>query len=280
MMWNLLFAASLLTGAAEFEVQTLDGRSATGQLVELNTEQLVLETAQGRSIFALPTLGGAIRQAAPAPDERKSNLWIELVDQSTLSATSYTVRAAKAQATLTTGAQIELPTSAIRWVRFAPPADRDPKLTKQWSDITETNPTGDLLVVRKNDSLDYLEGVLGDLNKEICKFEMDKEVIPVKRTKVEGLIYFHPTAPEQAEPVGHLVATDGSHLAIRTAVLKDNVVKVTTPGGVAVELPLAEISRFDFSSGKIAYLSDLQPDAVTYVPYFGFQEEPLAVGDF
>jgi len=279
-MWNLLLAASLLTGAAEFEVQTLDGQTATGQLVELGAEQLVLETAQGRSIFALSTVGAATRQAAPAVDERKSNLWIELVDQSALSATSYSVRAAKAQVTLTTGARIELPTRTIRWVRFAPPADRDAKLTKQWTDITETKPTGDLLVVRKNDSLDYLEGVLGDLDKEICKFEMDKEVISVKRPKVEGLIYFHPTVAELAEPVGQLVATDGSHLAIRTAVLNDGVVKVTTPGGVAVELPLAEISKLDFSSGKIAYLSDLQPETATYVPYFGFQEEPLALGDF
>ena len=117
MMWNLWLAASLLSGAAEFEVRTLDGQSATGQVVELNAEQLVLQTAQGRSIFALPTLGGATRQAAPAADERKSNLWVELVDQSGLSATSYTVRAAKAQVTLTTGARIELPAAMPRHCR-------------------------------------------------------------------------------------------------------------------------------------------------------------------
>jgi hypothetical protein len=280
MMWNLWLAASLLSGAAEFEVRTLDGQSATGQVVELNAEQLVLQTAQGRSIFAIPTLGAATRQAPPAADERKSNLWIELVDQSGLSATSYTARAAKAQVTLTTGARIELPTSAIRWVRFTPPAHRDPKLTKQWTDITETKPAGDLLVVRKNGSLDYLEGVLGDLDKEICQFEMDKEVIPVKRPKVEGLVYFNSTAAEVAEPVGQLVAIDGSHWAIHTAVLNDAAVKVTTPGGVAVELPLSEISRLDFSSGKIAYLSDLEPDSATYVPYFGFKDEPLGLHDF
>ncbi len=280
MMWNLLLAASLLTAVVEFEVHSLDGQSATGQVVELNAEQLVLQTAQGRSVFGIATLAGVTRQAAPAADERKSSLWIELVDQSGLAATAYTVSGGKSQVTLTTGALVELPTRAIRWVRFTSPADRDARLTKQWTDITETKPTGDLLVTRKNGSLDYLEGVLGDLDGETCKFELDKEVISVKRSKVEGMIYFHSTAAEKAEPIGQLAAIDGSRLAIRAAALHDATVKVTTPGGVTVELPLGEVARFDFSSGKIAYLSDLEPETATYVPYFGFKEEPPALHEF
>ena len=43
----------------------------------------------------------------------------------------------------------------------------------------------------------------------------------------------------------------------------------TTPGGVKVERPLAEIKSFDFSLGKVQYLSDLKPESVVWTPFFG-----------
>jgi hypothetical protein len=280
MMGTLLLAAALLTGAAEFEVQTLDGQSAKGQLVELDAEQLVLQTAQGRSTFALRTLAAANRQAAPAADERKSTLWVELVDQSGLAATAYTVSGGKAEVTLTTGKRIELPTRAIRWVRFTPPAEHDAKLAKQWDDIAESKATADLLVVRKQGALDYLEGVLDDVTADVCRFKMDQEVIPVKRPKVEGVIYFHSAAADLPGALWQLTALDGSRLSVRAAQLTDATIKLTTPGDVTLELPLDDVVRFDFSSGKIAYLSDLEAISASYVPYFGFKEEPPSMRDF
>ena len=280
LIWTILVNAALLGAAADFEAQTLDGQSVVGQIAELDARQLVLRTAEGTSTFALGSLATLSRRAPKPLDERKANLWVQLVDSSGLAATEYTVRGSTAQITLTSGAVLAVPSRAIHWVRFSPPSAGDEKLNKQWSDITETKAAGDLLVVRKNGALDYLEGVQVDIDAETCRFELDKEVIPVKRPKVEGVVYFHPVAAELPEAIGQLAAVDGSRLALRTVELTAESLKVSTPGGIALDVPLADVARFDFSSGKIVYLSDLPVESAAYVPFLGFKDPLPSLSEF
>jgi hypothetical protein len=49
-----------------------------------------------------------------------------------------------------------------------------------------------------------------------------------------------------------LLSLDGSRLAIGKVELADDQIRISTPAGVMLTLPLEDISRFDFSSGKIA----------------------------
>ncbi len=242
--------------------QTLDGQAAVGQLVELNDQQVVLQTADGRSTFALAALATLTSKGVAAPEDKKATLWVELVDASGLAATEYTVHGGTAKVTLTGKTTLEIPTRAIRWVRFSPPLDHDAKLARQWSDITETNASGDLLVVRKNGELDYLEGVQGDIDAEICKFELDKELIPVKRPKVEGMVYFHSTAAELAgrdRPVA--CARRLARVAAQRDARRRRGPGDHAPAAFRRRWPLDQITRFDFTSGKIAYLSDLEPES-------------------
>jgi hypothetical protein len=280
LIWNLLLSAALTAGPPDFEAQTVDGQAAVGRVVRLDAGELVLETAGGPSKFALSTLAMLSRKTAPPAAQTKASAWIELVDQSSLPATAYTVQGGTARVALVSGQNLEIPTKAIRWVRFAAEPDGDGKLTKQWSEITESKAAGDLLVVRKSGALDYLEGVQGDIDADTCNFQLDNESIPVKRPKVEGVVYFHATAPELSEPVGRLVAADGSRVAMRTVQLVDDRLKISTPAGVSLELALNDVAKFDFSSGKIAFLSDLEPESATSVPFLGFAEEPQALRDY
>lgn len=278
-IWNVLFGAALL-GAAEFEATTLDGRLATGQLVELSAQQVVLETPDGRSIFDLGSLAALARKGADAPAVPKALLWVELVDESGLASLEYTVTDGTAHVTLTGGAKLEIPTRAIRWVRFTAPAAADETLDKQWSAITKTPAGGDLLVVRKSGQLDYLEGVLGNVDAETCRFEIDKEAIPVKRAKVEGIVYFHSAVPELPEAVGRANVGDGSRLTITSATLDNGTIKFATPAGVSLALPVDAVARLDFTAGKITYLSDLEPERATYAAFFGINPDVPALHDF
>ncbi len=225
-------------------------------------------------------MAGLTRKPAPTAADRKLPIRVELVDQSLLAASGYTVRGGLAQLVLGGGAKLEVPTRAIRWVRFAAAADADEKLTKQWSEIAETKADGDLLVVRKSGALDYLEGVQGDIDADRCNFELDKEPVPVPRAKVEGVVYFHSATAELPEAAGELILLDGSRVAIAKVELAGDKVRIATPAGVSLAMPLDNVSRFDFSSGKIAYLSDLDPESATHVPYLGFAEEPAALREF
>ncbi len=281
LMWNSLLIVALAASPAHFEAQTLDGHSAVGRIERLDAGQLVLQTENGPANFQLGTLAALLRRGPAPPDERKATVWLELVDQSTLAAGEYTVQGSTARITLTSGAAIDLPTRAIRWVRFNPPGG-DETLNKQWSDIIETKASGDVLVVRKNGALDYSEGVQGDIDAQTCNFEVDKEVLPVKRAKVEGVVYFHPLAAELPEPIGQLTAHDGSRLTMRSVELVEGSIKFSTPAGISLTFSQDDVAKFDFSFGKIAYLSDLPVESAVYVPLFGFKDKGAAgaIADF
>ncbi len=273
LIWMLMTAAAFGAAAPEFEAATLDGRTAAGRLVALDDQQAVLQTEQGDTAFALESLATLSRTSAAVPPASKAALWVELADGSGLAAVDYLVTKGTAAVTLTNGDKLEIPTRAIRWVRFAPPGVDEGQRTKQWSDITHSVAAGDLVVVRKGQALDFLEGVVRDLTAETCDFEFDGETIPVKRAKLEGVVYFHPaSAADLAEPVGQVNTLDESRMVIASARLDEGRLNLVTPGGIALTLPLDEVTRVDFSAGKIAYLSDLDPERMEYEPYFGFRQ--------
>ena len=70
------------------------------------------------------------------------------------------------------------------------------------------------------------------------------------------------------------MATDGSRLPLHMVELDGDQVSLSTPAGMKYKQALASVIRFDFSSGKIAYLSDLEPEAVEFTPLFGFKQSP------
>jgi hypothetical protein len=279
-MWHLLIGIALAASPAEFDLQTIDGQQAHGRLVQLGPQDVVLAGDAGESRYPIASVA-TLGRTGPAPaKESKASVAVELIDQSVLLGVEYTVDGNQAELQLEGDRSLKIPTRSIRSVRFGPVAARDAKLTKQWSEIVESKAAGDLLVVRKSGALDYLEGVLGTIDADVCQFELDKEPIPVKRAKVEGVVYYHANPPELPEAVGRLISADGTTLALRTIELTEAGLKATTPAGTELELPMEGVARFDFSSGKIAYLSDLEPESVSFTPYIALTDEQSSLNDF
>jgi hypothetical protein len=269
----------LAAGPVPFEARLLDGTTHSGQVTALNGRELVLETADGPQTFPLAKLALLARAPAPEGAAPASSISVELTDGSTLAADEFGVAAQTAKIRRG-GAAHEIPTRAIRSVRFGSADGRNPQLDRQWSEIAETKAAGDLVVVRKNDALDYLEGVLRDVDDATVQFELDGEVRPLKRAKIEGLVYAHPRPAELPESAGTLVALDGSKLQLEAIELVEGRLKLKTPAGTAHEVPLEGILRLDFSSGKMAYLSDLDPESAAFTPLVGFAQPPAALLEF
>ncbi len=190
---------------------------------------------------------------------------MELVDGSQIAAVAYLVTGGTARIELVGLAAIELPTKWIRWVRFLAD-DRNDKLAKEWLQIVEGKAASDLLVVRKQGALDYLEGVLGDVDDEVMQFELEKELIPVKRPKVEGLIYYHASGDELAEPLAEAIDRGGSRWQVKSVEPAGDQLTLTTPAGLKISQPIANLERLDFSSGKIRNSSATRAG---YVPVRG-----------
>ncbi|MCC6125127.1 MAG: NPCBM/NEW2 domain-containing protein [Pirellulales bacterium] len=263
----LLATAITPPAAPVFEAQMVEETSVVGALLELTPERVVLDTPQGKVELELARLlslkpKDARESASPAASPA---VWVELADGSALAAVQYGARGDRAQITLAGGEMLSVPVKTIGSVRLQP---ETPKIAAEWSRILGLNSTGDILVVRNGDSVDYHQGVLRDVAEDAVRFELDGDALPIKRGKIYGFAYRHPTGAEKTPPLGFVLDRNGSRWAVAKFALGEKL-ELVTPGGVKVERSLTEIKSFDFSLGKVQYLSDLEPVSVAWTPFFG-----------
>jgi len=269
----LTFAmAATLAAGPLVTVKPLVGESTKGALVELTTSKVVLDGG-AKALPAAELMW--VEFPAPAKPPEKPAVWIELLDGSRLLATSYTTTGGKAKVELTMRQSVEIPTRAIRHVRFR--EQQTPELTSQWREIAATPATGDMVVIRKTSTrsveqgdaepimvteqaLDQLEGTLHDVGPDSVRFEYDGDKIDVKREKLDGIIYYQPAKREFSPPVCRLIDAGGSAWSLRDVQLTAAGLKAATIGGVSVEIPLAAVAKVDYSIGNVAFLAELEPD--------------------
>lgn len=286
---------------------TIEGQSVAGTLLELSAEGVTTDEAAWRAVIKLPAarlVSVAARRDELSPVE-PSALTVAIVDGSLLAATSFQAHDGVAEIRLTSGMTLSLPTGRIDWVRFRAAGGDDP-LAVQWAEMvagaageaaaaetSRSQPVGDkrprgkataavadVLVVRNKQGLDYLEGVASRVTDAAILFEVDHEPVTVKRSRVEGLIYYRAKKEELADAAATVTVRGGTRLEAAALALVTDHVKVTTPAGAEISLPLADLERLDFSSANTQYLSDLEPESFAYVAYFGGKDQPASLSEF
>jgi hypothetical protein len=257
----LLFAAA--PESPTFQLRTTAGESFSGAVVEFSADQISLETADGRQSAGVQALLSAAPETPPAPPAEKPTVWIALVDGTSLVASSYSVSEREVKFKTLTGEAVALPASAVANVRFNA---QTPELAAQWAEILAGKHAGDIIVIRKKEALDYQSGVAGDVGDDKVQFTLDGETLSVKRSRVEGFVYFHPAGRELAESVCRLTDAAGDRFEVQSAQLADGAIELTTPAGLKMRVALAAVASID---GKIQYLSDLSPESIDWKPYFG-----------
>lgn len=272
-MLSLAFASVLVVGGIDVEVSLLDGSTVSGQLVSLTDDGLELTADGKRQIDLSELLTLSVKNPPPAP-EVIGSLRVELVDGSQLRATQYTVSAGKAEIALAGGGAVTVPTRSVHSVRFQ---KQNESVNRQWEDIERSELRGDVVVVRKTVdgdtagvptySLDYLDGVLGDVSDTKVQFTFDADRVDVPRTKLEGLIYFHPPGRELPGTLCTVFDAGGSQFNAKKVSVIESVVKLELASGVAHTILLSNFLKIDFSAGRIVFLSDLTPTAVDWSSY-------------
>lgn len=268
-MWTLV-AGILALSAVDVTVKPLVGPEVVGQLTELTSDKVVIETAEGAKSFDRAELLTVSRRSESATDDVPA-VWIDLTDGSRLLATSYSVKSRRVAMTLVGGRKLETTTRAIRSVRFKKPSAA---VDEAWQTLAASDVEGDVIVFRASaTSLDQLDGVLHDVSADEVQFALDDDdPVPVDRARVEGVIYFHATR-SSSKPVCSVADAFGSTWQVKSLELGESGVAISGASGVKLTLPLEEISAFDFSAGNLVYLSDLEPTSVEWTP---FLESPAA----
>ncbi|MGA2030854.1 MAG: NPCBM/NEW2 domain-containing protein [Thermoguttaceae bacterium] len=275
-IYAILLAAAL-GSAPQIQVQPLGGQPLSGQLLQLDGRQLTLGTPDGPRQLDMDKLAGISHAVEAAVSRQQPDVWIELVDGSTIAAATYTVRNGQARLTFPGGEEIRIPVRAVANVRFQ---ERSPAADLEWSRIVGLKIQADLLLSSKDEVLDYHKGAIRDVTDKAVDFDLEGEAVAVKRSKIYGLIYYHADEGPQPEASAAVTDSGGSRWSARVLSFSGKW-QWTTPCGVTVTRAPEQVAQVDLSLGKIVYLSDLKAEAVHYTPFFALEKEsPLRLEFF
>jgi len=275
-MWSLLLIGVLGVAPPEFEVHVLGGDPRVGPITEWGADRMTVRTADGPVSLDTREIAGISRRGA-GPSNVPPSVWAELIDGSRLAGADYAVREGRAGITRPDGEVTDVSARDVAAVQLQRPTEA---IAAEWSRILESELDADLLVVRKGDSIDYHRGTLGDVSDKVVKFDLEGDLLAVKRSRVFGLIYYRSAGRRLPDPACWLTEADGSRWAVRSVRLEGEEFRWTTPLGLEVSRAAAEVVRIDFSPGKIVYLSDLEPESLVWTPYFGSTKKLPALARF
>jgi hypothetical protein len=257
-------ADAQLTGAplagAQLTVTQVDGTQIRGTLLAWSAERLVLDS-QGAALELSPA--ELLRVEWPPISPQAAPRTLTLVDGSRLPYTEFRVTGGHAAlVTPLAPAPLTVPTRQIDFVQFAPELD--------WQPSQETQPEGDVLVLRKKaGGTQQLVGVLGEVTDQEVDFTWEGETIPVKRSKLVGLKYFHARPPQVKQALCWLQLQPEGRLPVASLQLSGNQVEVRTIGGLSLTVPIQQCVSADYSRDKLVYLSDLEPLEQSWTPRIG-----------
>jgi hypothetical protein len=263
-----------ISSAADVTATRLDGSTTSGQLREWDNGGVLIVTPAGEQRIAadqLVSLRGQPATASSAAD--KSSGLVELIDGSSVPIKSITIEKSNATLSLVSSAasaenKLQLPTSQLAAARFR---QLDGTLATQWDEIRRLNAASDIVAVLKKDgkSLDYVEGVVGDVAADKIEFKLEGETQRVDRAKIAGIIYYRPDRRTKDEPRAIIHSPAGLRLTAAHIELKNSLLTVTTPAGAKLQWPIDDISLADFSTGKLLYLSDIEPASTKWTSLVG-----------
>jgi NPCBM/NEW2 domain-containing protein len=270
----LIPVCRLSAAAPEVQVKTLDGRTLSGALKSITKDAVSIESQGAESVVKSGELHSLTLKPADEPKAEKPAAWVELTDGTRLPAASFLSKDGKVSLTLVDGEKLALTAKQVRYVRYS-------KLEEPDAEVAKNESPSDLLGIRKSGTMDFLEGVIGDITPEAVRFTVEGQTIPVNPSRIDRLVYAHRTSDgDGPTPACVVEESSGALLKARAVDLVDDKLQVTLLTGGTLVRPLENIRTLDFSSGKFTYLSDLKPESVQWTPFFDLGKQSPALARF
>ena len=246
------------------QVTTLDGSQYKGTLQSLSSQELVVKTASETKTLAIQEVLSLNRPDAKLSAFDTKQMSVHYQDGSRLSCSNLQVSSEAIAVESPEFGKIECELKAVSHLRFQPLTE---ELSDKWQELTSQETRKDrVIVLRKGNVFDYIEGVIGDIDEKSVKFLLNGNEIPIKREKVFGLIYAHPEA--KSVPLCKVTLTGSQVVQADQIKLQQGKVALMLGTGAEIVLPLHQLASLDFSQLKIQYLSELKPDQSVYTPFF------------
>jgi hypothetical protein len=254
------------TAGPEVEYTTLQGERQMGRLLELSADTLTMQVDGADRDVPLSQL---MEVRFPSSSEfrrlEEPAMKVRLRDGSQFRASRLEVSGADAILGSDDLGEFSVPR---RWIASIRIDTADSQLDTEWDELRNREARQDMLVVRnKNNVLDHLSGVIGEIDDKSVKFLIDGNEVDVKRDRIYGIVYARQTAqPPKSTCQIDLAGFDFLHAA-RIAWDGEQLTARLGVGG-EVKLPLEKVRSLDFSQGKVRYLSQMEPREYKFTPYF------------
>ncbi len=255
---------TLLAIAPDVEVTSLSGASASGSLQSLN--KTVAKIKAGQTEKDLP-LSNILNMRFPKNRPQRSlelPLTVRLTDGSLFPTQSLQSNERQVKVSGDQTGELILPARNVASIRFGA---LNSNIRDSWEKLLNGENTKDLLVVQKENVLDYIDGVVGSITEEKIQFFTGEDEVSVNRSRVFGVIYSRPPSPE-VSPYCAIRLTDAGVLNASAITFTGTEFTATLLGGTRARFTPQSIANLDFSQGKVRYLSDLEPRNIEYTPFF------------
>jgi NPCBM/NEW2 domain-containing protein len=265
----VLFAISLVsTTPPVFMAKTVDGRQVRGTLSDWNQQALTLREGDRQRQLPLDQLLSIVPDQATAPAPASDVVSVVLTGGSVIAAQSYQAEAESAKVTTSRTRILNLPPASVDHVRFR---DVSPAQEQPWNEILEKGTDQDMLVIASGDTLDYLGGIVRAVREQEIDFELDGDVLPVRRSKVFGIRYYRSGREQAARPLARLTDDTGSTWCLQRVTLTEpeGEILLETTEGLRMTLTLGAVAQIQFAGTGLVFLSDLTADSYRWTPYFG-----------
>jgi hypothetical protein len=257
-LFALLLCTSFSIGA---ELRLLSGKSITGDLVKIDAGEVVIKTKDGE--VKTPTAQVLELDLAPAAASKGNYSDVELTDGTLLHCSAVAYKPKQVELTLLGGQKVTLPLDAVTYVLNDA---QDEKNRKDWKNrfLTEAR-NSDVVAVKAQNSVSRLKGTFGDVEPEGKKiaFQLNSQgnPVPLVLEKVHGLLFLR-QAPASPLPVCKVYDTQGNMLMVSSWTQSDAGFTLNTPSGGKFDFAKTVVTRFDFSKGRLTFLSSLEPSNV------------------
>jgi hypothetical protein len=247
------------------ELRTLKGETVTGDLVSINDKEIVL--AKGAERVATPLAQVLQVDFGPAGKPPAGPYTdVELTDGSLLHCHAFAIKGKDVELQLLPDAKadqvIKLPLKAVANVLRDAHVEKN---RKDWNERLGRKRRRDVLAVIREGVVNAVEGTLGEADAEGTDIEFAlasgaKRTVPL--ANVHGLIFQRELDPNAAPVVCKVSDTSRNLLQASAVVSTPAGLEVTTPAGAKLTYPPDRLARLDYSGGKLAWLSDLEPAEV------------------
>lgn len=239
---------------ANVTVSMLSGQPVVGSLVSADSNKVIVQTKAGaieKSAADIGQLSFANKMEAQMPPVELFMLDGSKAFGDRLTGTSSSGWRLKNSS----GNEVAIPSKSLKAARLKAIV---PELVNAWqSAILETKNADAVIVLRPGNSLDRINGVIIQVQEASITFDLDGQQIDIPIEKLIGLVWFQRDL-ERVKPTIEVSATDHSVWMAESLTMKSDVLELRTSLGQTVSIPMVQISRINYSTANIRWLTDIE----------------------